>query len=96
MKFEDWISAKSPEEAEEFRKRFKMAINNSVRRKILKHLLEGDKSLPQLEELIGINEKMLRYHIDVLKNGECVVETAGVFSLTEEGKILANLVKEKE
>ncbi len=96
MKFEDWIGAKSPEEAEEFRKRFKMAINNSVRRKILRHLLEGDKSLSQLEELTGINEKMLRYHIDVLKNGECVVESVGVLSLTEEGKILANLVKEKE
>ncbi len=95
MRFEDWISAKSPEEAEEFRKRFKMAINNSVRRKILKLLLEGDRSFSQLQELTGIDEKMLRYHIDILKNGECVVESAGVLSLTEEGKILADLVKER-
>ncbi len=96
MRFEDWISAKSPEEAEEFRRRFKMAINNSIRRKILKQLLESAKSVQELKEVLSIDEKMLRYHIDILKKGECVDERDAILTLTEEGKILANLVREKE
>jgi len=95
MKFEEWISAKSPEEAEEFRRRFKMAINNSIRRKILIQLLNGKKSTSELSQSIGIDEKMLKYHIDVLKKGECVMERDGSLELTEEGKVLANLVAEK-
>ncbi len=95
MRFENWISARSPEEAEKFRRRFKMAINNSMRRKILKQLLEGDKTIFELKKLINVDEKILRYHIDVLKNSECVAESGGIISLTEEGKVLANLVSER-
>ncbi len=95
MRFEDWISAGSPEEAEEFRRRFKMAINNSIRRKILKHLIEGDMNFSELKKLLNVDERILRYHIDVLRNSGCVDESDEVLTLTEEGKILASLVAEK-
>ena len=95
MKFEDWTGAKSPEDAEEFRKRFKMAINNSIRRKILVKLLNGKKTVSEISRDMGIDEKTMKYHIDVLKRGECVIEKDDALVLTKEGRVLANLVAEK-
>ncbi len=95
MKFEEWISAKTPEEAEEYRRRFKMAISNSIRRKILLELEKGEMSFEEIRKALKIDDRLLKYHIDALKKGECVIEESGTFRLTEKGKILAKLVKKK-
>jgi len=94
VKFEEWISAKSPEEAEEYRRRFKMAISNSIRRKILVLLDEKDMSFEELKERVGINENLLKFHLDVLEKASCIV-TGDKIKLSDEGRVLAEIVKKK-
>ncbi len=95
MKFEEWVSSESTEKAEEYRKRFKMAIANSIRRKILLHLDKNTASLASLQKELGISSQILKYHLDVLKKGECIKQSGEVVELTEEGKVLASLIREK-
>jgi len=94
VKFEEWISAKSTEEAEEYRRRFKMAISNSIRRKILALLDESEKSLDELKRELKIDEKLLRFHLDVLEKASCI-SVGDKISLTDEGRVLVEIVKKK-
>ncbi|ADC64437.1 arsenical resistance operon repressor, putative [Ferroglobus placidus DSM 10642] len=94
MKFEEWISAKSTEEAEEYRKRFKMAISNSIRRRILALLNESEKSLEELKKELKIDEKLLKFHLDTLEKASCIT-VGDKISLTDEGRVLAEIVKKK-
>ncbi|NOY12006.1 MAG: winged helix-turn-helix transcriptional regulator [Archaeoglobi archaeon] len=95
MKFDEWISADSPEKAEEYRRRFKMAIANSIRRKILLELDEGSKSVGELLSKLNVGEKILKYHLDTLEKGSCIRYAGDRVELTEEGRVLAKLVREK-
>jgi len=95
MKFEEWVSSDSRDKAEEYRKRFKMAIANSTRRKILLYLDENTADLTSLQKYLGISPKILKYHLDTLKKGECIKQSGDFVELTEEGKVLVNLIKEK-
>lgn len=95
MKFDEWISADSPEKAEEYRRRFKMAIANSVRRKILIELDEGEKTFDDLLSKLNVSEKILKYHLDTLEKGSCIAYERDRIRLTDEGKVLARLVRGK-
>ena len=95
MKFDEWLSADSPEKAEEYRRRFKMAIANSVRRKILLELDEGEKTADYLLSRLNVSEKILKYHLDTLEKGSCIEYDGEKIRLTEEGRVLARLVREK-
>ena len=94
MKFEEWISAKSPEEAEEYRRKFKMAISNSIRRKILALLDERERSLDELKGVIDVDEKVLKFHLDVLEKASCI-SVGDNIKLTDEGRVLAEIVRKK-
>lgn len=96
MKFEDWVNAESPEVAEEYRRRFKMAINNGIRRKVLLELMNGSLSVDELSEKTGIDEKILNYHLDILKKGDCVRVEGSLIELTDEGRVLADLISKKK
>lgn len=95
MKFDEWISADSPEKAEEYRRRFKMAIANSIRRRILVELDSGGKTFEELLSKLNVSERVLKYHLDTLEKGSCITYDGEKIALTEEGRVLSRLVREK-
>jgi len=94
VRFEEWTSAKSPEEAEEYRRKFKMAISNSVRRKILVLLDESERSLEELKREVRVDERILKFHLEVLEKASCI-SIGDKIKLTEEGRILAEIIKKR-
>ncbi|MBE8539525.1 ArsR family transcriptional regulator [Geoglobus acetivorans] len=92
MKFEEWTKSEDPEKAEELRRRFKMAINNPIRRKILTELYGGSRRAHELADKLGVEEKLLKYHLDILTKGSCIEFREDRIYLTEEGRVLTELI----
>ena len=82
----------SMEETKEYHVRYLRAINNPLRRDILRALKEGDSDIGTLAERTGLEPKVLNWHLDILEHGFCVEKEEGeggpVYRLTQEGKVV--------
>jgi len=82
----------SMEETKEYHVRYLRAINNPLRRDILRALKEGDSDIGALAEKTGLEPKVLIWHLDFLEHGFCVEKEEGeggpVYRLTQEGKVV--------
>jgi DNA-binding transcriptional ArsR family regulator len=67
--------ADSMEETKERHIRYLRAINNPIRRKIIRSIVDGNDSLKSISEATGIDEKTLDWHIKILEDGFCVEKT---------------------
>ena len=63
------------EETKERHRRYLRAINNPIRRKIIRSIVDGNDSLRSINEATGIDEKTLDWHIKILEDGFCVEKT---------------------
>lgn len=82
----------SLEETREYHLRYLRAVNNPLRREILRALKEGDATLETLRSRTGLDARALEWHLSVLENGFCVekVEWDGevFYRLTKEGEVV--------
>lgn len=83
---------RSMEETKEYHVRYLRAINNPLRRDILRALKEGDLTLVDLEEKMGLEAKAIEWHMNILEHGFCIEkeERDGeiIYKLTQEGKVV--------
>ncbi|MEM2893965.1 MAG: winged helix-turn-helix domain-containing protein [Candidatus Bathyarchaeia archaeon] len=82
----------SIEETREYHLRYLRAVNNPVRRSILRALKDGEMSFEGLLSITGLEERALRWHLEVLENGFCVekADRGGTvyYTITKEGKVI--------
>nr|WP_230972322.1 winged helix-turn-helix domain-containing protein [Archaeoglobus neptunius] len=70
-----------------------MAIANSTRRKILEELSKSPRKVEELRAELGLDVKLLKYHLDTLEKADCIVYDGESIRLTKEGEVLAKLVQ---
>lgn len=82
----------SMEETKEYHVRYLRAVNNPLRREILRAMKDGENTLEALEEKTGLEAKVLEWHLDILEHGFCIEkeERGGevVYALTQEGMVV--------
>ncbi len=82
----------SMEETKERHRRYLRAVNNPLRRRILRAVKEGHGTMEGLEVCLGVDAKTLDWHLRMLEDGYCVerVEEDGGtrFVLTQEGLVV--------
>ena len=87
---------KSIEDTRQYHTRYLRAINNSIRRKILKAIDDGSKTIEDLHLCTSLGIDTLNWHLTILENGFCVEkdfkEGKLVYKLTQEGKVV-NYIK---
>lgn len=80
------------EETKDRHRRYLRAIENPQRREILALLEQGEATLRSLSEATGMDERTLKWHMDFLEYGYCVLrkneEGKVVYSITEEGRVV--------
>lgn len=80
------------EETKEYHVRYLRAVNNPLRRKILRALKEGENTIETLAERMEMNAKALEWHMNILEHGFCVesetTELGVVYKLTQEGMVV--------
>jgi len=84
-------------ETREYHARYLKAINNPLRRKILRALKDDPKTIIDLELSTGLDTNTLNWHLSILEHGFCVEKDirAGriVYKLTQEGRVVNYLDK---
>ncbi len=82
----------SMDETREYHLRYLRAVNNPLRRIILRALREGEMGFESLLSTTGLEERALRWHLEILEDGFCVerVERDGTiyYRLTREGEVI--------
>lgn len=85
------------EETKERHRKYLRAINNPIRRKIIRSIVEGNDSLGSISKETGIDEKTLDWHIKILEDGFCIEKTVEEdhekFILTQEALVVDYLDK---
>ena len=80
------------EETRDRHVRYLRAVNNPVRRDILRAMKEGNKTFETLSKATNLDAKTLDWHLKILEHGFCVESKneAGekVFELTQEGLVV--------
>jgi len=83
---------KSMEETKEYHIRYLRAVNNPLRREILRALKDGDATLETLQSKTELDAKALEWHLSILEHGFCVEREARdeetFYKLTQEGKVV--------
>ena len=86
------------EETKEYHERYLRAVNNPLRRDILRAIKDGDATIKALESVTGLDAKTLDWHLCILEHGFCVeTEEEGgetLYRLTQEGKVVDYVDKE--
>ena len=79
-------------ETKEYHARYLRAINKPTRRKILRSLKSGCKTIMDLTTDIGLDPTILKWHLDILETGCCVEKdiTNGdiTYNPTQEGEVV--------
>ena len=87
----------SLEETKEYHRRYQRAVNNPVRRKILSILMDGEMSIEDLKSRMVMDEKTLKWHLDLLEHGFCVEKEVKadsiIYKITKDGKVIDYLEK---
>jgi predicted transcriptional regulator len=82
----------SMEETKERHQRYLRAVNNPVRRTILRKLKGGSATLEELKTRTNIDEKTLKWHLDILEWGYCVEKQMkqdhAYYLMTKEGQVV--------
>jgi DNA-binding transcriptional ArsR family regulator len=65
------------EETKERHRRYLRAVNNPIRRDILRSIYEGNDRLELISEAINIDIKTLDWHIKILEDGFCIEKIQG-------------------
>ncbi len=80
------------EETKERHRRYLRAMNNPIRRTILRELKSGSATLEDLKTRTDLDEKTLSWHMDILKWGYCVEKQMKddrvYYLLTKEGSVV--------
>ncbi len=80
------------EETKERHLRYLRALNNPIRRTILRELQSGPTTLEDLKSRIKLDEKTLSWHLDILEWGYCVEKQTKddqvIYLLTKEGSVV--------
>ena len=80
------------EETKEYHVRYLRAVNNPLRREILRAMKEGESTLEALGEKVGMEAKALKWHMDILEHGFCVEKEDRdgeiLYRLTQEGTVV--------
>jgi predicted transcriptional regulator len=83
------------EETREYHSRYHNAINNPIRRLILKALKQNPKTLESLCSDTGLEADTLEWHLKILENGFCVRKGMQggktIYEITKEGMIIDHL-----
>ncbi|RLI79968.1 ArsR family transcriptional regulator [Archaeoglobales archaeon] len=85
LEFSDTI-----EKNREYHERYHKAVNNPIRKKILKMLKEG-KNYDEMMNALKLNEKNFEYHLKLLEWGFCIErdkKDKKKIILTKEGEIV--------
>jgi len=82
----------SLEETKEYHLRYLRAVNNPLRREILRALKEGDATIETLQARTGLDAKAVQWHLGILEHGFCVEKETRdgetFYKLTKEGKVV--------
>jgi DNA-binding transcriptional ArsR family regulator len=80
------------EETKERHRRYLRAMNNPIRRTILRELKGSSATLEELKTRTDIDEKTLSWHLDILEWGYCVEKQMkhdrAYYLLTKEGSVV--------
>lgn len=83
---------RSMEETREYHSRYHNAINNPIRRQILKALKQEPKAFESLRRDTGLDPEILEWHLSILENGFCVKKEIRdgktVYKITKEGMVI--------
>ncbi len=80
----------SIEKSREYHKRYQIAVNSPVRRKILKMIRDG-KPLNQIKDETGLDDRNLEYHLQILEWGFCIERNGNEISITKEGEVVDHI-----
>ena len=84
--------ADSMEETRDRHLRYLRAVNNPIRRDILRAMKDGNNTIEALSSVTSLDEKTLDWHLKILEHGFCVesktVDSKKVFELTQEGLVI--------
>ena len=87
----------SMEETKLRHKRYLRAINNPIRRNILRSIENGNRTISSISDDTKIDEKTLDWHLRILEDGFCVekiqVGSQEKYILTKEGLVVDYLDK---
>jgi DNA-binding transcriptional ArsR family regulator len=68
------------------------AINNTVRRRILRAMKDGENTVEDITSATGLDVKTLEWHLNILEHGFCIEKKLkdgkAVFKITQEGKVV--------
>jgi predicted transcriptional regulator len=82
----------SIEETRLYHSRYLRAMNNPLRRDILRIIKENNYTIEELENKTNLNKAKLKWHLDILENGFCieinVKQEKTFYTLTQEGKVI--------
>jgi DNA-binding transcriptional ArsR family regulator len=85
-------TGKSIEETRQYHTRYLRAINNPLRREILRALKKGNATIEDLHLSTGLNEDTLKWHLNILEYGFCVDKEINqgklIYRLTQEGRVV--------
>jgi DNA-binding transcriptional ArsR family regulator len=80
------------EETKERHVKYLRAMNSPVRREILRALKKGPATIEVLKEKTHMEEKVLAWHLSILKYGYCIEKIAEgnvvLYRLTQEGQVV--------
>ena len=80
------------ETTKERHRRYLMAMNNPIRRRIIRAILEGKATEEDLIDATGLDSRTLDWHIKILEHGYCIEREKNgaivIFKVTREGKVI--------
>jgi len=77
------------EETKDRHRRYLRAINNPIRRNILRSMKEGNSNPESIAEDVGLDLKTLDWHLSMLVDGFCVEKNSDDrYVLTQEGLVV--------
>ena len=82
----------SIEKTREYHERYFRALNNPLRREILKALKDGFTTLEELQSKTSLDDETLKWHLDILEHDFCVEKEIKqgkpYYKLTREGNVI--------
>jgi DNA-binding transcriptional ArsR family regulator len=83
------------EETRKYHEQYSRATSHPVRRKILRAIKEGYKTIKELHSRTGLDVNILDWHLSVLEQGFCIERDSRdgkiVYKLTQEGRVINHL-----
>ena len=76
------------EETKDRHRRYLRAVNNPVRRNILRSMQEGNDTLEAISVHVGLDPDTIEWHMRMLIDGFCVEYVNSKYILTQEGEVV--------